>query len=73
MPFSIHLSPEEKRLATRYARFHGITVAEAFRRALFEQIEDEYDAKLAEDLWTEFQQNPKTYTHKEVGELLGFV
>ncbi len=54
MPFSIHLSPEEKRLATRYARFHGITVAEAFRRALFEQIEDEYDAKLAERLWAEY-------------------
>lgn len=54
MPFSIHLSPEEKRLAARYARFHGITVAEAFRRALFEQIEDEYDAKLAEKLWAEY-------------------
>ena len=53
MPFSMHLNPEEKRLATRYARFHGISVAEAFKRALFEQIEDEYDAKIAEELYTE--------------------
>lgn len=54
MPFSMLLSPEEKRLATRYARFHGISVGEAFRRALFEQIEDEYDAKLADRLWAEY-------------------
>ena len=71
MPFSMHLNPKEKRLATRYARFHGISVAEAFKRALFEQIEDEYDAKIAEELYTEYLKNPKTYTHREAGELLG--
>lgn len=73
MPFSMHLSPEEKRLVTNYAHLHGISVAEAFKRALFEQIEDEYDSKIAEELYAEYLKNPKTYTHKEVGELLGTI
>lgn len=73
MPFSMHLSPEEKRLVTNYAHLHGISVAEAFKRALFEQIEDEYDAKIAEELYTEYLKNPKTYTHREVGDLLGII
>ncbi len=73
MPFSMHLSPEEKRLVTNYAHLHGISVAEAFKRALFEQIEDEYDAKIAEELYTEYLKNPKTYTHREAGELLGTI
>jgi len=69
----MYLSPEEKRLATNYACLHGISVAEAFKRALFEQIEDEYDSKIAEGLYNEYLKNPKTYTHKEVGELLGTI
>lgn len=35
MPFSIHLSPEEKRLVTNYAHLHGISVAEAFTGTKF--------------------------------------
>ena len=73
MPFSMHLSPEEKRLVTNYAHLHGLSVAEAFKRALFEQIEDEYDAKIAEELYTEYLKNPKTYAHREVGDLLGII
>lgn len=54
MPFSIHLSPEEKRLATNYAHIHRISIAEAFKRALFEQIEDEYDAEIAKKTYAAY-------------------
>lgn len=61
MLFSMHLSPEEKRSATSYAYLHGISAAEAFKRVLFEQIEDEYDSKIAEELYMEYLKKPKTY------------
>ncbi len=43
MAFSIRLSEEERALAESYAKLHAISLSEAFKRALFERIEDEYD------------------------------
>ena len=48
MAFSIRMSTEEKELATSYANLHSITLAEAFRQALFEKIEDEFDLTVAD-------------------------
>ena len=47
MPFSIRLTEEEKALAESYAKLHSMSVGEAFKRALFERIEDEYDIAVA--------------------------
>ena len=41
MSFSIRLNPEEKTLAESYARLHSLSLGEAFKKALFEKIEDE--------------------------------
>ena len=41
MSFSIRLSVEEKNLAESYAKLCGISLGEAFKKALFEKIEDE--------------------------------
>ena len=49
MTFSIRLSDEEKHLAESYAKLHSMSVGEAFKRALFEKIEDEYDITIADD------------------------
>lgn len=35
---SFSLAPEERQLAADYARFHSISIGEAFKRALFEII-----------------------------------
>ena len=43
MTFSIRLTENEKRLADSYAKMHSMSIGEAFKRALFEKIEDEYD------------------------------
>ncbi len=43
MSFSIRLTDQEKQLADSYAKLHSISLGEAFKRALFEKIEDEYD------------------------------
>lgn len=56
MAFSIRLSEEERKLADSYARLHSMSMGEAFKRALFERIEDEYDLTVAEDAQREYQQ-----------------
>ena len=54
MSFSIRLSPEEKSLAESYAKLHSLSVGEAFKRALFERIEDEYDIVVADEAYKEY-------------------
>ena len=43
MAFSIRLSEEERQLADSYAKLHSMSMGEAFKRALFDKIEEEYD------------------------------
>ena len=42
MAFSIRLTEEEKNLATSYAKLNSLSLGEAFKKALFEKIEEEY-------------------------------
>ena len=49
MAFSIRLTDEEKQLADSYAKLHAMSVGEAFKQALFEKIEDEYDVAVADE------------------------
>ena len=53
MSFSIRLTDKEKALAESYAKLHAISLGEAFKQALFEKIEDEYDIALAEEAYAE--------------------
>ena len=71
MSFSIRLTQEEKSLAQAYADMHSISLSEAFKRALFEKIEDEYDAKIAEEAYAEYLQDPETVSHEDAGKILG--
>ena len=54
MAFSIRLTDDEKRLADSYAKMHSMSVGEAFKRALFEKIEDEYDLSVYEEAYKEY-------------------
>ncbi len=54
MSFSIRLTDEERALAESYARLHSYSLSEAFKRALFEKIEDEYDVALGQDAYDEY-------------------
>jgi hypothetical protein len=66
MAFSIRLSEEERTLAEKYAQLHSITLEEAFKKALFELIEDEFDLKEYEKAYAEYKKEPLTYTLDEV-------
>lgn len=59
MAFSIRLTEEEKKLADSYARIHSISIGEAFKQALFEKIEDEYDIVLANEAYDEYVKDGK--------------
>ena len=54
MAFSIRLTDEERKLAESYAKMHAYSLSEAFKRALFEKIEDEYDIAVAEEAYNDY-------------------
>ncbi len=59
MAFSIRLTPEERNLAESYARLHSVTLSEAFKKALFEKIEDEYDVAIANEAYEDYLKDNK--------------
>lgn len=54
MAFSIRLTEQEKNIAASYARLHSMTLGEAFKQALFEKIEEEYDRTVFEEAYGEY-------------------
>ena len=54
MNFSIRLTQEERDLAESYAKLHSLSIGEAFKRALFERIEEEYDIVVADEAYAEY-------------------
>lgn len=62
MSFSIRLTTQEKALAESYAKLHAMSVGEAFKRALFEKIEEEYDVALAKEAYEEYVKDGKKST-----------
>lgn len=59
MAFSIRLTPEERNLAESYAKLHSVTLSEAFKKALFEKIEDEYDVAIANEAYEDYLKDNK--------------
>ena len=54
MAFSIRLTEEEKKLANSYAKLNSLSLGEAFKKALFEKIEEEYDIVIGEEAYKEY-------------------
>lgn len=55
----ITLTTKERELVERYARLHSMSAAEAFKKALFKQIEDEYDISVANEAYDEYVKSGK--------------
>ena len=67
MTFSIRLNSEERKLASSYAKMNSMTLGEAFKTALFEKIEDEYDVTVADEAYQDYLKSGKK--SRPVGEL----
>ena len=65
MAFSIRLTNEERALADSYAKLHSMSLGDAFKKALFEKIEDEFDITIAQEAFEEYKKDPETYTHED--------
>ena len=62
MAFSMRLTEQEKELAESYAKMHSLSLGEAFKRALFEKIEEEYDLKVYNEAYSEYIASGKKST-----------
>jgi uncharacterized protein (DUF1778 family) len=72
MTMTLRINEEDSQLIRDYARLHGITVSEFLRRAALEKIEDELDIRAAEKAYADYLADPVTYSHEEMGRMLGF-
>ena len=59
MAFSIRLTEAERAIANSYAKLHAVSLGEAFKNALFEKIEDEYDSAVAAEAYQDYVSNGK--------------
>ncbi len=59
MSFSIRMTDEERKLADSYAKLHSLSLAEAFKKALFERIEDEYDVTVYQEAYDDYVKSGK--------------
>lgn len=67
MAFSIRLNEDERQLADSYAKLHSISIGEAFKMALFEKIEEEYDIVIAQEAYDEYVESGKK--SRPIGDL----
>ena len=71
MTISIRLTPDEAELIKAYAKIKNQSVSEVMRRAILEQIEDEYDLEVYEKAMAEYRENPVTYSLDEIEKEMG--
>lgn len=70
MTISLRLSEQDAALFKKYAEIKNITVSELVRQAVMERIEDELDLQAFEKAMAEHKENPITYSHDEVRQML---
>ena len=59
---SVRMNEEESRLFMSYAKLHGLSISEAYKRALLEKIEDEFAAADLIEAAARFEKEPKTHS-----------
>ncbi len=72
MAFSIRLTDEERKLADSYAKLHSMTLGDAFKRALFDKIDEEYDCTVYDEAVRDYindgeKSRPISELWKEIG------
>lgn len=67
----VRMNEEESRLFMSYAKLHGLSISEAYKRALLEKIEDEFDAADLIEAAARFEKEPKTHSLDELRKTYG--
>lgn len=71
MTVSVRLNEKDEKLFKKYAEIHGMSLSDLFRNSVMERIENEFDLKCYEEAMAEYEKDPVTYTHEEIGKMLG--
>lgn len=66
MTVSLRLNDNDSSVIKAYAMMNGITVSELLRKCALEKIEDEFDLKAYDEAIKEYQNDPETYSLKDV-------
>ncbi|MBU5669880.1 translation repressor RelB [Peptoniphilus sp. MSJ-1] len=66
---SLRLNKEEEEYFKAYSKLTGKGLSELFKTALAEQIEDEFDLKLAEEGLKEFEEDPVAFSLDEMKKM----
>ena len=70
MTISLRLSDEESLCFKKYAELKGLSVSELIRQSVLDRIEDEYDLTAYKKAILEHQEDPTTYSHAQVRQML---
>lgn len=70
MIYSFELDEKEMEIAETFAKECGKTVSDLAKICLFDEIDL---SREGEEAWAEFEENPVTYTHEEMGRRLGLI
>ncbi len=73
MIYLVCFDEQEQAIVEQYAKLHNMTISELLKKSVMEVIEDEIDTAIIRKALQDFKDNPKTYTHEEVGKELGFL
>lgn len=60
MALSIRLTKEQEEIVKAYAKLKGSSVSELFKKALFEEIEEEYDIIDGEKAYARYLEDPSS-------------
>ena len=67
---TFELNDADRKYVEAYAEETGESVVEMAKRFLFEDISD---LRAAEEAKAEYEKDPVTYSHEEIGRMLGLV
>lgn len=68
---TLNTTPQQETLLKAYAEAHQTTLADFLLSLALERLEDEEDAQLADQAYTEYLANPVTYTLDEMRQRYG--
>jgi len=71
MTISVDITDDQMKIMLMYAETKSMTIADLIE-SIVEQIEDELDARAADEALADLEKNPGTMTHEEAMRELGF-
>ena len=63
---SVRVSNDEKKFLETMAEFKGVSISDLLRTYTFEQLEDEYDARIGEEAYQDYLIDEEAISHEKM-------